>query len=84
MVEFIKYCLYCFGVAIAASQGYNPEGVTFKMLAVGIATMFVLLGLGFLLLYILAWVICFFRWVWWVFKRPEPDPTLTDPKYNRF
>lgn len=46
MWEFIKYCLYCFCGAVSAAFGYNPEGMTFKMAFVGIATMAVLMGLG--------------------------------------
>ena len=50
MWEFIKYCLYCLGIAISGSFGNHPEGMSVKTATIGIITMFVLLGLtlGFL------------------------------------
>lgn len=61
MWEFIKYCLLCFLMIIAAAFGNNPPGITFKNVIVGIITMFVLIGLLFILLFIIAKIINHFR-----------------------
>ena len=57
MWEYIKYCLYCLLMSISAAFGNNPEGMTFKHAIVGIVTMFVLLGLTLVFLWIIAMVI---------------------------
>ena len=54
MWKFIKYCLKCLGIAISASFGNNPEGMSFKTVIIGFITMVVLLGLLFLVLYLIA------------------------------
>ena len=46
---------------IAAAFGNNPPGITFKNVIVGIITMFVLIGLLFILLFIIAKIINHFR-----------------------
>ena len=61
MWKFIKYCLYCFGIAISGAFGYNPEGLTFKTAIVGSVTMFVLLGLSLGILWLIAAIVNKFR-----------------------
>lgn len=61
MWEFIKYCWYCFLMVISAAFGNNPEGMTFKNIMVGIVTMFVLLGLALLILWLIVLIINKFR-----------------------
>jgi hypothetical protein len=53
-LEFIKNCLYYFLMSISAA--YNPEGMKFKRSIIGIVAMFILLGLIFGIL----WLIAFF------------------------
>ena len=53
MWEFIKYCFKCLGIVIAGSFGYNPTGLTWKTGIVGVVTLFVLIGLFMLSIYIL-------------------------------
>ena len=54
MWDFIKYCLYCLGLAILGSMGNNPEGLTFTTGLVGILTFFALIGIGCGLLYVIS------------------------------
>ena len=54
MWKFIEYCLYCLLASISAAFGNNPEGMTFEHAAVGIITMFVLLGLIFGVLWLIS------------------------------
>ena len=61
MWDFIKYCLYCLGIAISASLGYNPEGMTIKTLIVGFATMATLSGLLIGLLRLIAMLLQAYR-----------------------
>ena len=61
MWEFIKYCLYCFLMAISAAFGNNPEGMTFKNVIVGGITMFVLACLALGILWLIAVVVNKFR-----------------------
>ncbi len=61
MLEFIKYCLYCFLMVISAAFGNNPDGMTFKNIIVGIITMFVILGLVLGILWLTAVIINKFR-----------------------
>ena len=61
MLEFIKYCLYCLLMSISAAFGNNPEGMTFKHAIVGFVTMFVLLGLALLILWLIVLIINKFR-----------------------
>ena len=53
MWEFIKYCLYCLGVVISGAFGYNPEGMSLKNGIIGSMTLFVLLGVAWLFLYLI-------------------------------
>ena len=57
MWEFLKYCCYCFFMAISAAFGNNPEGMTFTKIIVGIITMFVLLGLSLGVLWLIAVIV---------------------------
>lgn len=61
MLEFIKYCLYCFGIVISGSFGNNPEGASIKTGIIGIITMFVLVGLYIGLLWLIAVIVNKFR-----------------------
>ena len=61
MWEFIKYCLYCFGIVISGAFGNNPEGMNLKNIIVGSITMFVLLGLAFGILWLIAVIVNKFR-----------------------
>lgn len=61
MWNFIKYCLKCFLIIIAAAFGNNPSDISFKNVIVGIITMFVLIGLLFLFLFFIAKIISHFR-----------------------
>lgn len=61
MWEFIKYCLYCFLMSIAAAFGNVPTGMTFKHAIVGCVTMFVLLGLALGVLWLIAIIVNKFR-----------------------
>ena len=61
MWEFIKYCLYCLSMSISAAFGNNPEGMTFKHAIVGSITMFVLLGAGLGILWLIAMIVNKFR-----------------------
>ena len=54
MWEFIKYCLFCLGIAISGAFGNNPEGMSIKTAIIGIITMFVLLGLSLGILWLIA------------------------------
>lgn len=45
MWEFIKYCLFCLGIAVDASFGGNPDGLSLKTAIVGTLTWFVLTAL---------------------------------------
>ena len=57
MWKFIKYCLFCLLMSISAAFGNNPEGMTFKHAIVGIITIFVLLGLAFGILWLVATIV---------------------------
>lgn len=57
MWEFIKYCVYCFGIAVSGAFGTNPEGLSLKTAFVGIITMFVLLGLVLGVLWLIAIIV---------------------------
>ena len=61
MWDFIKYCLYCFGIVISGSFGNNPEGMSIKTGIIGIITMFVLLGLALGILWLIAMIVNKFR-----------------------
>ena len=61
MWEFIKYCLHCFMMAFSAAWGNNPKGMTFKHAIVGSITMFVLVGLGLGILWLIAVIVNKFR-----------------------
>jgi len=61
MWEFIKYCLYCFGIVISAAFGNNPEGMNLKNIIVGGITIFVLLALVLGILWLIGKVINKFR-----------------------
>ena len=61
MWELIKYCLYCLLMSISAAFGNNPEGMTFENAIVGIITMFVLLGLTLLIMWMVSFIIRRFR-----------------------
>ena len=61
MWEFIKYCLHCLGIVISGSMGNNPEGMSLKNIFIGSITMFVLVGLGLLVLYLIALIVNLFR-----------------------
>ena len=76
MIEFIKYCFYCFLMAISAAFGNNPEGMTFKNIIIGIITMFGLLGLLLLLLYLVGLIVNRFR-------RKAREPKLFDEVWEK-
>ena len=57
MWKFIKYCLFCLLMSISAAFGNNPEGMTFRHAIVGIITIFVLLGLAFGILWLVATIV---------------------------
>ena len=61
MWEFIKYCLYCFGIVISAALGNNPKGMNLKNIIVGSITMFVLLGLALGILWLIVVIVNKFR-----------------------
>ena len=61
MWGFIKYCLYCLGIMISASFGNNPEGMSLKSVTIGAITMIVLIGLLFLVIYLISLIINHFR-----------------------
>lgn len=42
MFEFLKYCIRCLLMVISAAFGYNPEGVTWQNILVGILTLLTL------------------------------------------
>ena len=48
-------------MSISAAFGNNPEGMTFKHAIVGFVTMFVLLGLALLILWLIVLIINKFR-----------------------
>mgnify|MGYP003317193711 CR=1 FL=1 len=54
MWKFIKYCLYCLGIVISGAFGNNPEGLSIKTAIIGSITLFVLLGLALLILYLIS------------------------------
>ena len=61
MWEFIKYCLYCVGLAYAGAFGNNPPGLTWKTAIIGIITMVVLCVLGVGILRLILTIIYKFR-----------------------
>ena len=61
MWEFIKYCLYCFGIAISAAFGNNPDGLSINTAIVGIITMYVLVGLFLLFLWLFVLIVNLIR-----------------------
>lgn len=61
MWNFIKYCLFCLGIVISGAFGNNPEGMSIKTGIVGSITLFVLLGLALLILWLISLVVNFFR-----------------------
>ena len=61
MKDFLKYCLYCFGIFISGAWGENPEGLTWKTATVGTIVFFVLIGVSLLSLYVLGRIIRRFR-----------------------
>ena len=61
MLEFIKYCLYCLLMSIAAVFGNNPKGMTIKHAIVGSVTMLVLTGVALGLLWLIAVIVNKFR-----------------------
>ncbi len=76
MIEFIKYCCYCFLMVISAAFGNNPEGMNFKDIIVGSITMFGLLGLLLLLLYLVGLIVSRFR------RKPR-EPKLFDEVWEK-
>ena len=61
MWEFIKYCFYCLGIVISGAFGNNPEGMSIKTGIIGSVTLFVLLGLALLILYLISLIVARFR-----------------------
>ncbi len=61
MWEFIKYCFKCLLMAIPASFGDVPEGMTIKDAIVGIITMGVLFALAMGALWLLGVIVNKFR-----------------------
>lgn len=61
MWEFIKNCLYCACIVFSGIFGTNPPGLTWNSIVAGSITLFVLLGLALLILYIIVLIINRFR-----------------------
>ena len=61
MWEFIKYCLRCCAMVIAASAGNNPPGMNFKNVIIGLLTLNALIWLGILILYVTGKIVNYFK-----------------------
>ena len=61
MVEFIKYCLYCLGIAVSGSMGYNPEGMSLETIIIGVITWFVLVLLASGILWLISFIVSIFN-----------------------
>ena len=57
MREFIKYCFYCLTILCGGALGTNPEGMSFKTLAIGFLTALVLICLLGIVMYLLAHIL---------------------------
>ena len=57
MWNFIRYCLYCMGIAISGSFGHNPDGLTWKTALIGVATLIVVGFLAIGLLFLIAFLV---------------------------
>ena len=60
MWDFIKYCLYCLGIAVSGSMGYNPEGMSLETIIIGVITLFVLGVLGAGILWLISFIVSIF------------------------
>ena len=55
--NFIKYCFTCMMNCFSAAFGHVPENFTWKEILTGIATLLIILGLIFLIIWLIS-LIC--------------------------